>query len=191
MLEKDDDAGDGDQSADKSTSSPTGIGRSSSSLSSNATGSSSGGTDSPLLRGDEAAVRVKQEKAVKRTGKLHFKVEARALGPPAGSNRMETLGTDKRFLDSLKLLEDFLQSDADGSHVRRLVHPPFPPTFLSLVPLHGVGGAREGSAAARYAVRVPVAGGGIGNWRRRFGGGTVGSVCGVADHRGEGMGLLH
>ena len=52
--------------------------------------------------------------------KPHFKVQGRALGLPIGPTRMEKLYNDKRFWDSLELVEDFLQSDADGSHVGRL-----------------------------------------------------------------------
>ena len=50
-----------------------------------------------------------------------------------------------------------------------------PPHFIPLRCHHGVGGVAEGGGADGGAVRVPVAGGGggyIGNWRRRFGGGS-------------------
>ena len=120
MQEKEDDADDEDQSEDKSTSSPSGTGSPSSSSD---TGSSSTGMYTPLLLADEAGVRVKQEKAAEKTKKpQHFKVEARALGLPAGPTRMEKFRNDKRLWDSLELLEDFLQSEAHGSHVGRLVH---------------------------------------------------------------------
>ena len=122
VLEKEDNADDEDQSEDKSTSSPGGTGNSSSSSSSSDTGSWSTGTDSPLLRADEAAVGVKQEKAAEKAKKPRFAVEGRALGLLAGPTRMEKFRNDKRFWDSLELLEDFSQLDGDGSHVGRLVH---------------------------------------------------------------------
>ena len=94
MLEKEDNDDDEDQ-VDDSASSATGS--SSSSSSSSGSGSSSTWTDSPLLRANEAAVRVKKEKAAEKTGRPHFKVEGRALGLPAGPTRMENFHNDKRF----------------------------------------------------------------------------------------------
>ena len=108
MLEKEDDADDEDQKEDKNTVAITSTGSSSSSLPSRGSDSSSTGTDSPLLWADEAVVRLKQEKAAGKMKKPHFKVEGRALGLVVGPTRMEKFRNDKRFCDTLELLEDFL-----------------------------------------------------------------------------------